>query len=85
MSMIKKIVAGKIEVIDTSCEGKAECRCSFPKGTKFSIDGKYWVVSLVERSDDIDFRTIVETNSGDSEIRTLKSLLQDVKEGIIKI
>ena len=73
-----------MEVIDTNCDDK-KCSCSFPKGTKFSMDGKDWVVSLAEKSDDIEFRTIVDTTSGDSEVRTLKSLLQDVKEEIIKI
>ena len=89
MSIIKKIVAGKMEVVDTSCDAgcrcSCSCSCSFPKGTKFSIDGKDWIVSLAEKTDNVEFRTIVNTSNGEEEIRTLKSLLQDVKDGVIKI
>jgi len=87
MSIIKKVVAGKIEVIDASCkitDKSSTCSClSFSKGNKFKMDGTVWIVSDEKHSDNIDYRTIVNINNGDSEVRTLKSLMQDVKDGII--
>jgi len=83
MSIIKKVVAGKMEVINASCDATS-CNCGiFPKGKKFKMDISIWIVSEEKHSDGIDYRTIVNTANGDSEVRTLKSLMQDVKEGII--
>ena len=87
MSINKKIVAGKIEVIDAACKAtdKSPTRSclSFSKGNKFKMDGTVWIVSEEKHSDNIDYRTIVNISNGDSEIRTLKSLMQDVEDGII--
>jgi len=88
MSIIKKVaVAGKMEVIDTACDPtEKQCACghlSFSKGKKFKMADATWVVSEEKKSDNIDYRTIVNTSNGDSEVRTLKSLMQDVKEGFI--
>ena len=83
MSIIKKVVAGKMEVINASCDSTS-CSCgAFSKGKKFKMADVAWIVSEEKNSDNIDYRTIVNMTNGDAEVRTLKSLMQDVKEGLI--
>lgn len=83
MAIIKKIVAGKMETLNSCDDKSCSCRCSFKKGTRFSMDNANWVVSEEKVSDEIEYRTVTNIRTGDTEVYKLDLLVQYTKDGTI--
>lgn len=77
MSFKKKIASHNIQPINDDLE-------NFHKGTKFSRDGEFFIVSEEMESDNTQQRRIVSTTTGIQEILTLKQLQNDLRDGILE-
>lgn len=78
MAFIKKSETGDIKK-------EVEATVDFPARSKYSMGGQIFLVKEAFSSDNVEWRRVANIVNGDDSIIMLKTLQEDLKDGIITL